>query len=460
MDMYNFNQVSKKTLERNVRLEAQQNAMIQENLENAKADTAAKEASLNEAALSGARFGYASSIKRSQDRVKALQEEIRYTNDASLIAMTEMLSQVVEKGLLLDEEEYSVINPQYKKEIRETVKGLLENGDINTTANPDTLTIMEYISSSLPGVKDGKYLTEDEISAIFKKDKPIEVERAIDSLSGNVSSQVATLVEKEQKRVEKVQKDLEKVTPAQPEEEEQPIPEEQPEEIPQEEEIPEEEQPEEGNPETGEEQFVDGEEGQNPEIAQQPQQQGGRQIHIAPDGTTSISMPNGGLSLNQDGSMDITLAEGFVHETPRSGIIESLAVNAAMNMLESGEKYDADKAIADAILHVTITEALGASGLMTVNEQTYANIIVNAGGSLNEGKKCNKPCVSSKPKELHATASTKGTKKAEIKPTTQSQLQESMAYQWKPIMQHSSPDDLAERIRRKRMLKESTNLNE
>ena len=493
MDMYNFNQISKKTLDRNVRLEAQQNKMIQEGFKSATAEADAKEAAINEAALSGARFGYASTLKRSQDRVRALQEEIRYTNDASLIAMTEMVSQIVEKGLLLDEEEYTKLNPNYKTEIRETVKELLENGDLKTTKNPDMLEIMEYVSHKLPGVKDGKYLTEDEISALFSKDTPVSIEKAINSLSGNVSSKVATLVEKEQKRVSKVEKDLEKVAPA-PDEN---VPADDATPVEGDPNDPNAVQPEDGAPVEGQDEMpvedgteqsepavdengnpIEGADVQEPAVdengnpIEDPNAQAGgaptRQIHIAPDGTTNISMPNGELALNQDGSMDISLMESFVHETPRTGIVESLAVNEAMNMLEKGEAYNADKAIANAILYITITEALGETGLMTVNEQTYADIIVNAGGSLNESKRGDKlrlkaTKLEAKAKELRAKASVEDAKKGEVTQAQPQQkpLQESVVYQWKPNMQNTSSNDLAERIRMKRMLKESNkNLNE
>ena len=55
---------------------------------------AEEERKLNEA-MSGARFSQASSYARNKDRVQRLSEEIRYTNDSSTIAMTEMVAEVV-----------------------------------------------------------------------------------------------------------------------------------------------------------------------------------------------------------------------------------------------------------------------------------------------------------------------------------------------------------------------------
>ena len=48
--------------------------------------------------MSGARFGYAASVARSNARVNKLNEEIKYTQNSSIIGMTE-ISQIVESGL-------------------------------------------------------------------------------------------------------------------------------------------------------------------------------------------------------------------------------------------------------------------------------------------------------------------------------------------------------------------------
>lgn len=458
MNIYNVNSnISKNMLEKDKRLEKQANAFLNEQYAKQRADEKAKENAINEAALSGARFGYASTLERSKNRVRAVSEEVSYINNASTVARTEVLSQLVEESLLIDTTLYKELNPDYKKEIRSTVRGLLENGDIQQTNNPDALLIMEYVSKTLPAIKDGKYLTEDDISALFKKGKPIEVENAIRNLSGDISKRVANLVEKEQKKISGVQKDLEAAG----------VPQEQVQEEPAEEQQPQDNASEE-MPEDEEQQKIPEEQATEEEAAQQeeggePQQ--GRQIHIEPDGTTSIATQNGEIALNQDGSMDIQLMEStLVRETPRSGLIESLAVNAARSDIEKGKTYDSDKALAEAILYTTIIETMGTTKLLNIDENTYANIISNAGGTLVESKKGDKLRVKAfklkqQAAEMEAKASAIDAKKD--KPTiNKAQLHEAMAYQWKPTMQNSGGNDLAERIRQKRLSQQAKILNE
>lgn len=507
MNMFDMTKPNKAVLDKNVRLEKQADKYLAEMLSKQREEKETKEKALNEAALSSARFGYAATMERSRNRVKSLQEELKYTNTASTVAMTEMISRVVENSLLLDEEEFAKLNPTYKKDIRETVRGLLESGAFHESSNPDALTIVNYVASTLPNVQDGKYLTEDDISGMFAQKSPVEVEKAINDLSGNVSNRVAILVEKEQKKAKDVQKDFDDIAPEQA----APVEEAPAEEAPQEE-APAEEVPQgEGDveedpnalPEAGEEQAVPA----------------GKSIHIAPDGSTSMSMPNGALAINNDGSIDIQLTESefnqlfysdsaedlnedlrkklekkysvdavadeaagkkgyagpillgvfgsglggiiwgilrherndklddrsemikqkiqanpramevvrkianeinnpakkpdkallkqykaelktimaenvmsenvLVRETPRSGLLESLAVNEAMTQISEGKPYNSDACIANAIMYMTITEAMGELGFMTVDEDLYSSIITNAGGSV----KCNENCV-------------------------------------------------------------------
>lgn len=448
MDMYNMNQISKNALEKSKRIEKQVNNYLTETYAKQRADANAKETAINEAALSAARFGYASTLERSKNRVKALSEEVSYINNASTIAMTEMISQLIESSLLLDETAYAELNPKYKTEIRETVRGLLENGNIKQTGNPNTIAIMEYVSKTLPSTDTGKYLTEDELSALFKKAKPIEVENAIRNLSGDVSKHVATLVEKEQKKVSDVQKDLDVVSPQ----------EEAPEEMPNEE-VPPEEIPAEEAPQNEDLNALPPDDGNDVQGA-------GKQIHIEPDGTTAIAMQNGQVAINQDGSMDIQLAENIlVRETPRCGLLESLAVNAAMSDIEKGKGYNSDRALANAIMYITITEAMNVAGLIDIDENTYANIIVNAGGSLNESKKGDKLRAKAfklkqKAAELEVQARKVDAKKDGIPLAKEETLQEATAYKWRPDMNRNSGNDLAERIRQKRLAQQGTILTE
>ena len=545
-------------------------------------------------------------MNRSKLRQDSLREEIQYNERATLTAMTEMVSDIVENALLLDEAEFAKLNPNYKTEIRETVRGLLENADINKNIfNKNTRIIMEYINEILPDAKTGKYLTEADIQTLINRGKNFNVDEAVKNLSGDVSSKVAKIVNEEQKDIKKSKEKMRKA--GVPEED---MPEEEDEDTAvevDEEGNPIEDESEDGSSVSSEE-LIDalengelGEEdieellnngeideatyeevmnavGEDVEVDADDNPVGengyGRSIHIDPDGTTSISMPNGELSLNGDGSMDIQLTESFdtrldnelrrlhekwspekvinktyrkesgiskstglawlyggligaliarysgkkimdraysseidsllayvkkdpttskllkdiqtavkehryrdarllrkdfadevellkaklrsaknkamddfvnnsdkeiVREELRSRLIESLAVNKAHELLAEGKQYNSDLCIADAIMYVTITEALNISGLVTVTEQDYANII---------------------------KSSTVGvSKKTETSAAT---LNENAYVHWGVLQNKVEPTDMGEKIRQRKLAKQgqavlaegSTNLND
>lgn len=168
-------------------------------------ESQAKENEAKNIAEAAARNAYATKYARSAERVKSLQEEIDYNENASIIGMTEMVANVVEKGLLLDESEFAKLCPTYKKDIRDIVSGFLRESEINENiTNKDTLTLMEYVYKTLPDVKEGKKLTEDAIENLISNQKNMDVDSAINRLSGNVGKHVANLMEKEQKRVDEI----------------------------------------------------------------------------------------------------------------------------------------------------------------------------------------------------------------------------------------------------------------
>lgn len=568
---------------------------LNENLENEKAE---KENKL----LSDARLTFATGINRSKNRRESLREEIEYTKKSTLIGMTEMVSQVVEESLLFDTDQYAVKNPEYKEEIREIVSGLLENGNINEKIdNEETLQLVEHVAHTLPNVKDGKNLTEDEISKYIAANTPEDIDASIKALSRNVSGRVASLMEKEQKKAKKIEEEVAKakgepVEEEVVEQEEMPVEEQMP--APEENVQPEEEMAQEQPTEEVQEMPV---EGNSDEEVAQPQQ--GKNIHIAADGTTSISMPNGQLSLNGDGSMDIQLMESFieeifneedslnekfnvekyqtklvdkevgirrgpgplllflfgsvlgvgtsginwglirgsnnqrlsgkakamldiiskdpkcrkiikkieieinnkkpdkellkkykaelksavkevasdvrlgnysqrkryalaeslVRETQRSGLIESLAVNEAMNMISQGKEYDSDLCLAKALTYVTVLEALDEMGIMPVCDNDYCKVISAAGGKPEKLEKEIAKKFQPVKKEIEGVTFPKENncvKKTEKKSREVESLTEGIiATQYTPIMNKKNPNDLAERLRNKR-LAEERNLNE
>lgn len=141
-NFYDMTKVSGKAVNDAKRIQAQtadylarHDRQLQESLQ-AEAD-----AKMN-AAMSGARFGYAANVARSNARINKLNEEIRYTNESSVIGMTEMVAQVVEAGLLLDESELVKIYPKYKEDIRGIVKGFLKEGELNSVITKDRKSVV------------------------------------------------------------------------------------------------------------------------------------------------------------------------------------------------------------------------------------------------------------------------------------------------------------------------------
>lgn len=353
-----FIQPSRKILSENKRIEKQTSDFLTEFYQKRRDAETLAETTKAEAAMSAARFSYAASIANSKNRVKNLQETIRYNERASVTGMTHMLSQIVESALLLDEEEYSKLNPNYKTEIRDIVRGFLENAEINKDIkNADTLKLMEHVARLTPDVKIGTLLSEAELSKEYDVQTPEEVSKTIEKLSKSVKKKIAKIVGKEQKRVDELQSEIDQlVSLTNPEEEvvEQ-IPPEEPagaEEIPEEAvetEVPAEEVAPEEAPAVSDQGQVE------------LQSAEGKKLHIT-----------------------ISLGEQFYREHRREGLLETLAVNEAVNMIAEGKEYNADLAIANSVLYLTILEAFNETSLMDVDEKAYDKVIKNAGGNIND----------------------------------------------------------------------------
>jgi len=81
---------------------------------------------------------------------------------------------------------------------------------------------------------------------------------------------------------------------------------------------------------------------------------------------------NTAVEVGPDGTVRINIVrEQFYRETPRKGILESLALNEAKEMLAEGKEYNGDLALANAIVHLTILETFNATGLIPISEMDY-----------------------------------------------------------------------------------------
>jgi hypothetical protein len=419
---FDFSQVGKKTADKNKRLEQQGDDFLKEHYRKLAEERAAKENKLNEEVLSNARFSQGSIFSRNKQRVQAMQEQIAYHDRASKAALTSVLTSIVEKALLVDEGEYATLNPTYKTEIKETVLSFLENADINgNITDKRTLSIMEHISKTIPDVKTGVYLKEEEIVDLISRITPAEINQNINSLVGDVKNRVTNIVSEEQKELTDVQKEVDEIVaaneagkaervppmPEQPmvDENGQPI---DPSQLPPEagaEGQPEMPVGEDGQPlppEAGMEgQPMVDENGQPIDPSQLPPEAGqpGMEDPYADDeylqyqqgqatpGFTaggqpvqSVEVPqtankNTAVEVAPDGTVKINIVrEKFYREVPRQGILESFTLNEAMDMIKEGKPYNGDLALANALTYITVLETFNATGLLSITKRDYAKL--------------------------------------------------------------------------------------
>jgi len=345
----NLIQVSKKTLENNKRLESQANEFLKKYYSGLREEEQARQAKLQEAINTGAAFANSSIYMKNKQRVQLMEQQIKYNNRAATIVMTDYLSNIVENALLVDKDEFLMLNPGYRVEIRETVLAFLENVELEkSVSDKRTLIIMEHISKEIPNVKVGIYLTEEEIVDIVNKQTPEQVNTAIDSLSGDVKERVASLVSDEQNEIEDIEKQIDEIIAIseaakskntnQKELEEEPV-----------EEVIEEEPAEEAYEEVPEDEYYE---------YQQPSKPRETKIKISPEGQVEVS-----------------IKEAFIKETPKKGVLESLALNEALDMIKEGKEYNSDLAIANALMYITILETMNATGLLKLSRYDYRKLV-------------------------------------------------------------------------------------
>ena len=342
----------KKSLENSKRLENQANDSLKKYYDGLREEEQAKQAKLHETMISSAAFASSSACMKNKQRTQLLEQQIKYNNRMATIVMTEYLSNIVEGALLVDTEEFAQLNPSYKADIRETVLAFLENADVESSVKDKrTLAIMEHIAREIPDVKTGIYLKEEEIVDLINKQTPEAVNQSIDSLTADVQEKVANLVSQEQGEVQGIEDEIEKIVAiseaakskgqaAAPAVEEVPA-EEYVEEVPmddaQYEEVPEDEYYE----------------------YQQPD--------IKPKETK--------IKISKDGQVEVSIKEAFIKETPRKGVLETLALNEALDMVKEGKEYNGDLAIANALMYITILETMNATGLLKLSKYDYQQLL-------------------------------------------------------------------------------------
>lgn len=388
-------QISKKQINKANKLNKQSADYLQQYSTNLRESLEAEEKAKNDAVMSAARFSLGSAYTRSKNRVNSLREDIEYNENSSVIGMTEMVSEVVEGALLMDESALAEMYPTYKEDIRSMVSDFLKNGNINENIrNIQTLQLMEYVAKTLPGTREGKTLTEDELANYIASKKPVNIDKSIRDLSGDVSSHVATLMEKDQKKADEIEQEVNKA--AKKTEKKEPAPKADDTETP---------TAEEKLPSLTVEDIVAGLNSgditmndvnaslKSGEIDQATYDQVMAQMGAEDDSVEETAPVDAGanpkkqIQLLPDGTMNVNIFEGLVKETPRCGLLESIAVNEAYDLLKEGKEYNSELCLAKALMYITITEALNTMGLMNVSEADYNKIIQSSGGIVVKAKK-------------------------------------------------------------------------
>ena len=367
---FNMNYSGKSVMDKNKKIHAAAGEYLAEMAQIEKANQEKLNEDSMNSLMHNARLSNASSYMRNKERAKRLQESLTYRDRTTKNAMTEYICSIVENALLIDKDEYALLNPNYKTETRELVYSFLENADINENIrNTDTLTLIEHISRQMPQVNTGILLEDSDVTGIITKAENQKVDDSIANLANNISGKVADLVSKEQEEKQAIQKDLDKIVSLgeaakakvakKDSKDEEPIEDEHidsaAEEIIEEPEV---------------EEIPEGSVMDEPMDVPAPRRE--TSVEISPDGKVKIKMIN---------------ESAIVTEIPKNGLLETLAVNEGMKMIQEGKEYNGDLALANAINYITALEAFNEMGLLSVDNNKKEEIVRLGGGIMLDSRK-------------------------------------------------------------------------
>jgi len=361
-----LNQISKKTTETNKRIERQTNEALRDYYARLKEETQLEEQKKNEATMSAARFSAGSIYMKNKQRQQQVKEMIEYNDKATTAVMTDILSKIINEALLLDTEEFSALNPSYKETVKETVKAFLENADLNEKFNDSrTIRIIENIMLNLPESNTGVYLKEEEIVDLVTDATPKQIEDDLSSLVTDVKKRVATIVSNDQEETQKIQDEIDEIvsiSEAAKAKKVDPKKEDKKKDLEEDEEVDDEEEIEDDDDDDAYDDLADDE---YLEYQKSINNKDGRKSRKKTE-----------IQMDSDGGIKLIIREQFYKETPKKGILESLAFNEAIEMIQEGKEYNGELALANAVLYLTILETFNVTGLLTIGSKDYAKIIV------------------------------------------------------------------------------------
>ena len=308
-----------------------------------------------------------------------IKRQAGYALHFRIIGLTEALTKVAVDALPVNPELYEQLNPNYKTEIHDTIRGLLESDSINKDLNnPDTKAIIETIDNNRPDADF--YLTEDEEAKFIEKTIVNNVPAQLDRLSHNAEDSTVRLIAKDQELAAAQQNTIDtakqtaqdiatntmiaNATPV--------------------------EQPDPENPDLP---IPDPDKADTTDVlnnAPDVPPTMDIQLDVSPEGTTPDTADVMVSKASVPGELLTTTSESvnfkMVKEQYPSGIIQTLAVNEGKKLLSENKEYNADLALANAIKFVTVLETMNVSGLMTIDKNTYKKIIseINSSNTINE----------------------------------------------------------------------------
>ena len=409
---YEMNNINPSNARMNYMERAKKIDMLVEDYRSQKAQEAIeeKEREIKErhnALMENASRGISDITYKNKIRQKNLVESITYLEKTSKVALVEAISLLAEKSLLLDEYTYSRLNPTFSEDIHATVENILENVESFDITNESFSVIMDKIAKLIPAQtinEDGKIsnipldyaisLTEARVKEM-ESSEDADLNKEINKLTGSIKKKVAKIVNEDRKKLQQVEAEYTDTTgepnPNEPAPAEGEMPPEEGmggEEMPPEggemppegdmggEEMP----PEEGAPEGGEMPPEEGMEGEEmPPEGEMSGEEGMPPEEDAPaTDPNAFGPPKKQVQMLPDGTMNINVFEhapAFVRETKPCGILETLAVNEAKDLISEGKEYSSDLAIANALTYLTILETLNVTGIVPLTDVDYKKII-------------------------------------------------------------------------------------
>lgn len=309
-----------------------------------------------EAAMSANAEAFSNPSKMHRDAAKKAEKMMSYKDNFTKLGITEALMNIVLSAMPLDLEEYNKLNPNYKKETRDLIKGFLSSDKLNESIkDPDFIAIAALIDRITPDPKT--YLKEDDEVQLVRKALVANVPAQLDKLSHDTEKSVANIVAKDQVEAQDQQEALDKAKEIKGQiaqvAAETKVAEDQLAGIP----VTPVEDPDADDSET-----VPGDADAAPE-------------NTAPANDETDEQPASAAA--QEPAPIVAAA----NEQYAKGIVESFALNEGRKMIQENKPFNKDLAVANSIRLITVLEAMNNAGLITLGKNGYEDILRQLGVS-------------------------------------------------------------------------------